>query len=133
MASQKDLIRLFVYGTLKRSCSHPMARYLEGRGIYAGPARMRGRLYDLGRFPGLVEALGPEEWVQGDVYILEVDASETLAALDKYEDAAYERILVPVNIDSGEVTEAWTYFYRGKVDEERWIVAGVWTEMPVLP
>src|SRR5262245_35044135 len=71
---------LFVYGTLRPEAEHKMGRYLAGRGWLFGPARAPGRLYDLGRFPGMTEAVGSDEWVRGVVYELE-DPAATLAVL----------------------------------------------------
>ena len=61
---------LFVYGTLRRRSRHPMARRLAELAQFVGPAKIAGRLYDLGRYPGLQEVQSPDDWVQGDVYDL---------------------------------------------------------------
>ena len=44
---------LFVYGTLRRGSGHPMSRFLAARARLLAGARVPGRLYDLGGFPGL--------------------------------------------------------------------------------
>lgn len=56
---------LFVYGTLRIGASNDIGRYGSGSRL-AGPARVRGRLYDLGDFPGLV--LGGSDWVTGELH-----------------------------------------------------------------
>ena len=43
---------LFVYGTLRPFVDIPMAKWLRRAAHYVGPATMRGRLYDLGAYPG---------------------------------------------------------------------------------
>lgn len=81
MPSQPDS-HVFVYGTLRRgeandiNCLQPAPRYL-------GPARLRGLLYDLGPYPGLV--LGGEAWVQGEVYAI---TPELERELDRIEEVA---------------------------------------------
>jgi len=117
---------LFVYGTLRAGCGHPMARFLAERARLIGSARVRGRLYKLDWYPGLLGPATPLDWVQGDLYEL-ADAATTLADLDRYEidaSALFERCLVPVVRDSGEQLTACAYFYRGEVREEQRILSG---------
>src|SRR5947209_16498275 len=76
---------LFVYGTLRRISKHPMARFLAERAKFIGEATVPGRLYYLGRFPGMTEAEAAGETVVGDVY--ELASEEALAELDRYEGA----------------------------------------------
>jgi gamma-glutamylcyclotransferase (GGCT)/AIG2-like uncharacterized protein YtfP len=75
---------LFVYGTLRRGGRHPMARLLAQRAHYRGPAQVAGRLYHLGRYPGVVQSPRPNEWVCGDLFDLG-DAPGLLRRLDRYE------------------------------------------------
>src|SRR5262249_19328112 len=79
-----DRSYLFVYGSLRRTGSHPMAGYLAGCAGHLGPAGMPGRLYDLGRYPGLIEPAQEGEWVHGEVYVL-TDPDTILPVLDGYE------------------------------------------------
>src|SRR5262245_63792883 len=78
---------LFAYGTLRPGAGHRMAAYLARRGRLLGPARAPGRLYDLGRYPGMTGPRAADEWVRGDVYELD-DPAATLAVLDRYERCA---------------------------------------------
>src|SRR3989442_228805 len=112
-------IYLFVYGTLRPACNHSMATFLAQRARLLGPARVQGRLYNLGWYPGLLSAAGSDDWVQGDLYKL-LDAEPTLATLDGYEtdaSAQFERFVMPVFRDNGVQLDAWVYFYRGEVEE----------------
>jgi len=43
---------LFVYGTLRRGSNNQFARLLAERAHFVGPARVSGRLYDFGSYPG---------------------------------------------------------------------------------
>jgi gamma-glutamylcyclotransferase (GGCT)/AIG2-like uncharacterized protein YtfP len=121
---------LFVYGTLKRRSRHPMARRLAASARHVGAAIIAGRLYDLGRFPGLKEPLAPNDWVQGDVYDLGENAEQTLQDMDAYENAEsppptpYERQLAIVVLAEGKEMTTWVYWYHGDVNEEQFIESG---------
>jgi gamma-glutamylcyclotransferase (GGCT)/AIG2-like uncharacterized protein YtfP len=82
-AAQRDSL-LFVYGTLRGFVDIPMARRLRSASRYIGQARVKGRLYDLGRYPGLVSARRRDEWVIGEIYRL-VAPRVVLRMLDRYE------------------------------------------------
>ena len=74
---------LFVYGTLRPFVDIPMAKWLLRNAHYIGPATTRGRLYDLGRYPGLHAARSRRDSVVGDVY--RVVNSRVFRTLDRYE------------------------------------------------
>lgn len=125
---------LFVYGTLKRRSRHPMARRLAHSARHVGAAKIAGRLFNLGRFPGLKEPRTPGDLVAGDVYDLGEDAGRVLREMDAYENAEsppptpYERELATVQLDDGCEMTAWVYWYRGAVDERNWIASGSYEE-----
>ncbi|MEM1413806.1 MAG: gamma-glutamylcyclotransferase [Myxococcota bacterium] len=104
---------LFVYGSLRRGASE------AGRltNFPRRAARVRGRLLDLGAYPGLVAGAGE---VVGELVRLASarDAAKHFDALDPYEDfegydaldrSLYHRGLVRTR--AGEL--AWTYVFRG--------------------
>jgi gamma-glutamylcyclotransferase (GGCT)/AIG2-like uncharacterized protein YtfP len=105
------LNRLFAYGTLMTGFSRrPLLKgaVLEARG------RIRGSLYDLGEYPGVVlEGTG---WVHGELYRVP-GMAERLSVLDQAEayDAGDEagslflRRRVAVLIGDGSSREAWIY------------------------
>ena len=80
--TQRDSL-LFVYGTLRPFVDIPMSRWLRHVARYVGPGRTRGRLYDLGPYPGLRPAHRSGEWVVGDVY--RVRKPLVVRRLDRYE------------------------------------------------
>ena len=103
-----------------------MARFLAERGRLLGSARVQGRLYDLGWYPGLLAPAAADDWVQGDLYEL-VDPDATLPRLDRYEigaSALFERCLTPVLRDAQEQVSAWVYYFRGKVNQGQRIASG---------
>ena len=127
---------LFVYGTLKRRSRHPMARRLANSARHVGTAKIAGRLYNLGRFPGLKEPTSSDDRVQGDVYDLGEDAERILVEMDAYENAEsppptpYERLAAPVVLDDGRTLTVWVYWYRGYVEEKQFIALGSYEEKP---
>jgi gamma-glutamylcyclotransferase (GGCT)/AIG2-like uncharacterized protein YtfP len=98
----KDLV--FVYGTLRRGGVRAMPEIFPGS-KFVGDAKVSGRLYDLGAYPGLLldESGSP---VAGEVY--EVD-EETLSKLDEIEASShYVRKRVEVSVVDDRMT-CWVY------------------------
>ena len=113
---ERDL-PLFVYGTLRPFVRIPMARWLTEAGVHLGTARTRGRLYDLGPYPGLVRARCRGDWVVGDLYRLTAPRA-AFKVLDRYEGGprgrgfprfARRRCAVEWR---GRRIAAWTYVYQ---------------------
>ena len=97
---------LFVYGTLMRGYGlHPL---LARAATYVGEGRVRGRLLDLGPYPGLVEG---RISVRGEVYRLR--DPQLLPAIDREEGYNFERRRTTVTLDEGGRARAWVYRYRG--------------------
>jgi gamma-glutamylcyclotransferase (GGCT)/AIG2-like uncharacterized protein YtfP len=125
------LPRLFVYGTLRQATGHEMAGFLARGTSLLGPARVRGRLYNVTWYPGMVEAVNDDEWVHGDVYEL-ASPAPTLAMLDRYEGCApedgsaalFERRRSRAVLQTGETLFCWAYFYLGPVQDENRILSG---------
>jgi gamma-glutamylcyclotransferase (GGCT)/AIG2-like uncharacterized protein YtfP len=121
--------RLFVYGTLRSVFQNEFARLLaEGENLLGG-GRVHGKLYDIGRYPGLVLSSAAEEWAVGEVYRLR-DADRTLAILDRYEGADFTCVSGDVLLDTGEQSPAWVYVYNRPVDEQRRILSGNYLDRP---
>jgi gamma-glutamylcyclotransferase (GGCT)/AIG2-like uncharacterized protein YtfP len=122
---------LFVYGTLRRDNSHPMARYLESVSRFLGPATTAGRLYDCGWHPAMVAAAREGERVHGHLVELH-DPEAVLTRLDAYEtDAtAFERRIVEVHDKDGHPMAAWTYLYVGALDNGKLIESGDYGPRP---
>jgi gamma-glutamylcyclotransferase (GGCT)/AIG2-like uncharacterized protein YtfP len=112
---------LFVYGTLRPFVEIEMAKWLRGAARYVGPATTRGRLYDLGAYPGMRSARGRRERVVGDVY--RVTNPRVLRALDRYE-GEFVRERCVVKLDRGGYGVAWAYRYRYGVAATTRIASG---------
>lgn len=97
---------VFVYGTLRRGGVRAMPGLFPGA-RFVGGGSVRGSLYDLGEFPGLLlEGSGPA--VTGEVY--EVD-DDVLDKLDEIEASSfYRRERVEVSLGD-ERRACWVYVY----------------------
>jgi gamma-glutamylcyclotransferase (GGCT)/AIG2-like uncharacterized protein YtfP len=111
--------RIFVYGTLLSGFTNPHARLLQANGVLAGIGRVRGRLYNLGRYPAI--RLGGEGWVRGELYEL---PPPVLGTLDAYEGDEYKRVMAVVALDSGRRVRSWVYEYLKSLPEWRRILSG---------
>jgi gamma-glutamylcyclotransferase (GGCT)/AIG2-like uncharacterized protein YtfP len=112
---------LFVYGTLRRFSDVAMAQWLRRSARYVGPATTRGRLYDLGAYPGMRSARGRGETVAGDVF--RIADPRIFRVLDRYE-ARFVRERCSVRLERGGRKLAWTYRYRDSVASAVRIVSG---------
>jgi len=83
-------------------------RYLAHRATPMGRGTVRGALFDLGRYPGLVAGRGR---VRGEVYRL-ADA-QLLRTLDREEGYHFRRSWGLVTLARGRRVRAWLYRYRG--------------------
>ncbi|AUW56762.1 gamma-glutamylcyclotransferase [Sphingobium sp. SCG-1] len=126
-------VHLFVYGTLRRGSTSPMAALLDAQSQRIGTAQARGSLYALHGYPGFLPD-GGEDWVIGDLFsILPEQAEPVLSALDDYEECSpafpqpheYRRAMVEVNIQ-GEILDAWTYVYAWPTTGLTRIKSGDW-------
>jgi gamma-glutamylcyclotransferase (GGCT)/AIG2-like uncharacterized protein YtfP len=121
---------LFVYGTLRRGGSNDIAR-IAPAARYAGAARVRGRLYDLGTYPALLLDASAG-WVSGELY--EIPAAEW-PALDALEepvttsrpDGEYCKVTAEVHAQDGGAPTVWVYVANPAVLAlDRQIVHGDW-------
>jgi gamma-glutamylcyclotransferase (GGCT)/AIG2-like uncharacterized protein YtfP len=131
---------LFVYGTLMSTSGSVMGQAprerLQRESVSRGAASIRGRLYDLGRYPGLVEDAAGEHVVHGEAYEL-ASAEQSLRWLDSYEGIVsgphahneYERAERTIMLAAGGEATAWVYLYRRPVLETRRIADGRWPGM----
>ena len=115
---------VFVYGTLRRGGVRAMPD-LFPEAKFIGQAKVRGNLYDLGTYPGLLLDES-DSLVVGEVY--EVD-DETLGKLDEIEASSlYRRKQVEVSLAGRKVT-CWVYVDNSRLYPGRTlIISGDWIE-----
>lgn len=127
---------LFVYGTLMRAaasaCGHAQRARLHAAAVWLGPATVRGRLHDLGAYPGLAAGDDAGDVVHGELLRLDTPAS-VLPWLDAYEgivagapDNEYERVRAEARLAGGETVTAWVYVCRRDVSALPRIAGGRW-------
>lgn len=127
---------VFVYGTLHGATGHPMADLLQPARL-VGAGSVAGRLYDLGAYPGMVNARTAKDRVRGQVYRL-LKPNLTLVRLDVYEGCGgvageYRRKRVRVRLDSGRKLTAWAYFFNGAVAARVRIPSGDYLQALRIP
>lgn len=103
---------VFVYGTLKRGGARE--KCWPRKPLRIEPATVRGALYDLGKYPGLVAG---DDLVTGELWHFAVGVmSATLTALDEVEGYCggpndwYRREIIACQTISA-TQNAWTYLY----------------------
>jgi gamma-glutamylcyclotransferase (GGCT)/AIG2-like uncharacterized protein YtfP len=123
-----SLVNLFVYGTLRREVDNEFAAMLARSASFAGPGRVRGALYLIAHYPGLILAGEGGDLVFGDVFHLDAPG-ETLRTLDEYEAGEpFQRVVAPVLMDSGEWLPAYVYIYTGDTRGKPVIESGDFVE-----
>ena len=108
---------LFAYGTLMRG--YPLHGVLAAGATLVTTGFVRGRLLDLGAYPGLIVGAGR---VSGEIYRL--DDPELLRRLDREEGYNFVRRRAFVMLAGGRRARAWLYRYRGPRADARAIPDG---------
>lgn len=123
---------LFVfYGLLKvGAAGQPADLPLGTAGTFGAPCRFRGRMVDLGGFPGVVAG---EELCHGIRW--EMSDTSIIGPMDDFEDVTddlatslYIRTRIPLCDDSGNETgeTAWIYLYNKSVEAFPPVADGNW-------
>ncbi len=123
------MAHLFVYGTLQPGVESRIGaraqQWLAAASSLVGPATMAGLLFDLGDYPGLIEAADAGD-VRGFVLALD-DAGGTFDWLDRYEGDDYDRVERTVRLADGHAVTAWVYVLKRRPDAPL-IGSGRWPE-----
>lgn len=126
-------MHLFVYGTLRKTHSPRAAsahtQFLSDA-IFCGAASVKGHLYSLGHYPGLLLDDDSPTNVKGEIYQIN---QKTLAILDEYEEIdqaktnnEYQRINKMITNDQGEKFSVWIYMVNQKPAGKELIESGDW-------
>ena len=123
---------LFVYGSLRSGFHSPVYEYVSRFFNLIGDAKVKGKLYDMGSYPGGVPA-NDDAFIIGELYRIrdEPEFSWAIGQLDDYEGVnvesdevqLYRRELSDVFIN-GEIIPAWIYWYNGEVSGRPVITSG---------
>lgn len=130
---------LFVYGTLRSDLASVETRSLLAGVKRISAATVRGKLYDLGEYPGLLlEEDG--ELIIGEVLELS-DAKTQLQAFDEYEgfveNAVSQSLFVRTKccafLPDGQAVEAWIYVYNQSLSAAALIKSGDYAKVAKRP
>jgi len=120
---------LFVYGTLLDK-QNEFGAYLNANCVFYADGKFKGKLYDIGEYPGAVVAADGNNCVHGKIYHVN-NASRVFKKLDYYEgfgpDEAQPNLFVRelVLVDTvSEIQECWVYLYNLPVDTFEQIESG---------
>ena len=127
-----SVYHLFVYGSLRSGFHSPVYEYVSRFFNLIGDAKVKGKLYDMGSYPGGVPA-NDDAFIIGELYRIrdESEFSWAIGQLDDYEGVnvesdevqLYRRELTDVFIN-GEMIPAWIYWYNGEVNGRPVITSG---------
>ena len=125
---------VFFYGTLMTPFNRPGRQRVSPQMVFAGRGRMQAALFDLGIYPAAIPT-NDGSTVAGEVYEM-LDAPTVLGALDEIEGhrpaeperSLYTRVLTDVTLDSGDVVQAWAYFYNAPLGRAPRIESGDYLE-----
>jgi pyruvate carboxylase len=121
---------LFVYGTLRRGFARH--KFLGAAGAkFEGKASVRGRLYDLGDFPGVQPAPSASARVAGEVY-RSPNVERALKILDDVEGfnpvspqtSLFRREIVDVKLENRPTVRAWIYWLNHSQGPRRTMASG---------
>ena len=120
---------LFVYGTLLNA-DNEFAIYLKNNCSFYANGKFKGRLYDIGEYPGAIADSHYAGYVYGSIFIMG-DAVSALKSLDDYEGFRpkqeqpnlFVRDTIAVVSDKG-IINCWCYLYNLPVDGLNLIISG---------
>ncbi|HMT75403.1 MAG TPA: gamma-glutamylcyclotransferase [Chitinophagaceae bacterium] len=130
--TDKPTYFLFVYGSLRSGFQSHAYEYISRYFVLAGPAKVKGKLFDMGSYPAAVPT-GDNIFITGELYhIMNPDEfSWALGQLDDYEGVSAEAGSQPLYYRSitdayinGEIKPAWIYWYNGEVTGKPVITSG---------
>ncbi len=129
---EENIDKIFVYGSLRSGFHHPAYEYISKYFKFLSEAKVKGYLYDMGNFPAALPATD-NAFIVGELYELKdtADFSWAIEQLDDYEGVRPEEGEIPMYrrdlttvYHSDVTTEAWIYWYNGKIEEQPVIPSG---------
>ena len=120
---------LFVYGSLIDE-DNEFAIYLKGNSAFYSPGKVKGKLYDIGEYPGAILSAEDDAYIYGN--ILRIDTPEKVfKVVDDYEGYGgeqswpneFRRVLTYIETEIGSIN-CWIYVYNLPVNGLRYIKSG---------
>jgi gamma-glutamylcyclotransferase (GGCT)/AIG2-like uncharacterized protein YtfP len=123
---------VFVYGSLRRGFQSAAYEYISRYFNFFGEAKVKGKLFDLGEYPGAVPTQ-EDSFIKGELYIVKTDSefSWAIAQLDDYEGVLvepnekplYRREIADIYLNDA-IVPAWIYWYNGNVSDKPVVKSG---------
>ncbi|HZI52173.1 MAG TPA: gamma-glutamylcyclotransferase family protein [Chitinophagaceae bacterium] len=123
---------VFVYGSLRSGFQSTAYEYISRYFNFFGDAKVKGKLFDLGEYPGAVPTQ-EDTFIRGELYIVknENEFSWAIAQLDDYEGVLvepnekplYRREIADIYVNDA-IVPAWIYWYNGNVSDKPVISSG---------
>jgi gamma-glutamylcyclotransferase (GGCT)/AIG2-like uncharacterized protein YtfP len=123
---------VFVYGSLRRGFQSAAYEYISRYFNFFGEAKVKGKLFDLGEYPGAVPT-HEDSFITGELYIVKTDSefSWAIAQLDDYEGVLvepnekplYRREIADIYVNDA-IVPAWVYWYNGVVSDKPVVTSG---------
>ncbi|HEX8634060.1 MAG TPA: gamma-glutamylcyclotransferase family protein [Pyrinomonadaceae bacterium] len=122
---------LFVYGTLRPSHAPAEVAAIVKKLRKVGIGHIRGRLYDLGEYPGAILDASADTAISGEVFAIP-NEDAVLSVLDSYEDfdssdpenSLFVRKQHPVTLSDGRKLKCWVYVYNRDLGEAHLVTGG---------
>jgi len=120
---------LFVYGTLLNG-DNEFAIYLKNNCRFYANGKFKGRLYDVGEYPGAIADNQTKGYVYGGIFLI-YDTERVLKQLDDYEGFGPEqeqpnlfvRDIISIDSNNGPL-DCWCYLYNLPVEGLPLIASG---------
>lgn len=111
---------LFVYGTLLNHFKNDTLLSIEKFLKFKSNGYLKGKLYDLGEYPAVVEDADTLDNVKGEVYLIN-NPDKVFDILDEYEgvndvEAEYKRKKKLVTLSEGKNIKSWVYVYKKQIE-----------------
>ena len=124
-----NITYLFVYGTLLDR-QNEFGDYLNAKCSFYADGKFKGRLYDIGEYPGAVPVADGSDYVYGKIFLVN-DPDSVMKRLDDYEGFGanqpqpneFTRQLVVIET-TDETVGCWMYLYNLPVDKVFRITSG---------
>ncbi len=120
---------LFVYGLLRKGINHPMSMSLSKQAIHIGSGSVKGKVFLIDDYPGMVVGRNYSTHVTGDIYGF--NDPDLWKDLDQFEEVnvsdEYQRQVIEVEF-SGQILNCWTYVYQRSIDGLEEIPSGDFLE-----
>ncbi|MEO8885190.1 MAG: gamma-glutamylcyclotransferase family protein [Mucilaginibacter sp.] len=121
--------KLFIYGSLLET-DNEFGRYLKQYAVYFKPGKFKGKLYDVGEYPGAITYPAGDYFVHGSIVILN-NITEALKRLDDYEGYGDDQLqpnlfirkLLTITTDDKAV-KCWVYLYNHQISQLKQIYSG---------